>query len=243
MNSSRFEEEYLRATKEAEKIEAVLGGLTKKNQAQVLKIGFSCFAMKQKDWQCGLKGERLWCDNWGSFQCHRQAWGEGESVQQCRGRGFLSPLKLTWVMFYIWYEFIWLLFYLSLKVGSATRRIFLLENEADMRENRLATEVKNKIILLVFVFEKQHRNMNFLQVSSLLRACLRADEQITQRNKLELDISTNEEDIGGFLKQSKILIFLQVIITGKKLVVTGRMLEQFGVIFFLQRIDFSCVRR
>ena len=32
---SRFEEEYLRATKEAEKIEAVLGGLTKKNQAQV----------------------------------------------------------------------------------------------------------------------------------------------------------------------------------------------------------------
>ena len=31
----RFEEEYLRATKEAEKIEAVLGGLTKKNQAQV----------------------------------------------------------------------------------------------------------------------------------------------------------------------------------------------------------------
>ena len=103
-----------------------------------------------------------------------------------------------------------MLFYLSLKVGSATRRIFLLENEADMRENRLATEVKNKIILLVFVFEKQHRNMNFLQVSSLLRACLRADEQITQRNKLELDISTNEEDIGGFLKQSKILIFLQM---------------------------------
>ena len=27
------------------------------------------------------------------------------------------------------------------QVGSATRRIFLLENEADMRENRLATEV------------------------------------------------------------------------------------------------------
>ena len=38
---SRFEEEYLRATKEAEKIEAVLGGLTKKNQAQVgLKLLF-----------------------------------------------------------------------------------------------------------------------------------------------------------------------------------------------------------
>ena len=31
----------------------------------------------------------------------------------------------------------------------------------------------------------------------MLRACLRADEQITQRNKLELDISTNEEDIGS----------------------------------------------
>ena len=36
MIHQRFEEEYLRATKEAEKIEAVLGGLTKKNQAQVL---------------------------------------------------------------------------------------------------------------------------------------------------------------------------------------------------------------
>ena len=35
MIDQRFEEEYLRATKEAEKIEAVLGGLTKKNQAQV----------------------------------------------------------------------------------------------------------------------------------------------------------------------------------------------------------------
>ena len=34
------------------------------------------------------------------------------------------------------------------------------------------------------------------QVSSLLRACLRADEQINLKNKLELDISTNEEDIG-----------------------------------------------
>ena len=37
----------------------------------------------------------------------------------------------------------------------------------------------------------------FAQVSSLLRACLRADEQITLRNKLELDISSNEEDIGA----------------------------------------------
>ena len=36
------------------------------------------------------------------------------------------------------------------------------------------------------------------QVSSLLRACLRADEQINLKNKLELDISTNEEDIGEF---------------------------------------------
>ena len=74
---------------------------------------------------------------------------------------------------------------------------------------QLRSQIKS-YILLVFVFEKQHRNMNFPQVSSLLRACLRADEQITQRNKLELDISTNEEDIGGFLKQSKILIFLQM---------------------------------
>ena len=39
------------------------------------------------------------------------------------------------------------------------------------------------------------------QVSSLLRACLRADEQITLKNKLELDISSNEEDIGTHWKQ------------------------------------------
>ena len=206
-------------------------------------------------------------------------------------------------------------------MGSATRRIFLLENEADMRENRLATEVKIARIFLIsdlfswllscfflcfkwtvflehvnltlstifnvvgiinhcqylpnvnkcqilcccFFVSTQHfssslftlstivnlvDNVNncqivvvvmfvsisgeqavvifvlllssycrylcivvifvllfslylccslyLLQVSSLLRACLRADEQITQKNKLELDISTNEEDIGFF---------------------------------------------
>lgn len=58
-----------------------------------------------------------------------------------------------------------------------------------MRENRLAAEVRIPFILKIW-------KISDLQVSSLLRACLRADEQITQRNKLELDISTNEEDIG-----------------------------------------------
>ena len=47
--------------------------------------------------------------------------------------------------------------------------------------------------------------MYLFQVSSLLRACLRADEQISQKNKLELDISTNEEDIGFFPFKSFIL--------------------------------------
>jgi len=120
--ADRFEEEYLRATKEAEKIEAVLGGLTKKNQAQE-----SAYDVTIEDlFNATVKLEE-------KEKVYSNAEGE---------------------------------------VGSATRRIFLLENEADMRENRLATEV-----------------------SSLLRACLRADEQITLRNKLELDISTNEEDI------------------------------------------------
>ena len=35
LHCGRFEEDALRASREAEKIEAVLGGLTKKNQAQV----------------------------------------------------------------------------------------------------------------------------------------------------------------------------------------------------------------
>ena len=85
-----------------------------------------------------------------------------------------------------------------------------------MRENRLATEVfiiVQSIITYVFYkslhsagclkkqkfFTKKYLEifLLFAQVSSLLRACLRADEQITLRNKLELDISSNEEDIGA----------------------------------------------
>ena len=52
------------------------------------------------------------------------------------------------------------------------RRVFLLEGEAEKRENRLATEV-----------------------SGLLRASMRADEQIKAKNTLEAAISNNEEDI------------------------------------------------
>jgi len=72
------------------------------------------------------------------------------------------------------------------EVGSGIRRVFLLEGEAEKRENRLATEV-----------------------SALLRASLRADEQIKAKNNLENAISTNEEDIDeleSHLKEAKFVL-------------------------------------
>jgi len=57
-------------------------------------------------------------------------------------------------------------------VGSSSRRILLMEDDADKSENRLATAI-----------------------SDLLRASIRADEQIKARTQLLQDISTNEEDI------------------------------------------------
>lgn len=71
-------------------------------------------------------------------------------------------------------------------VGGGTRRVFLLEGEAEKRENRLATEV-----------------------SALLRASIRADEQIRLKNCLEQAISTNEEDIDeleNHLKEAKFVL-------------------------------------
>ena len=72
------------------------------------------------------------------------------------------------------------------EVGSGIRRIFLLEGEAEKRENRLATEV-----------------------SSLLRASLRADEQMKAKNTLEAAISNNEEDIDeleNHLKEARFVL-------------------------------------
>jgi len=57
-------------------------------------------------------------------------------------------------------------------VGASSRRILLMEDDADKSENRLA-----------------------VAISGLLRASLRADEQIKARTQLLQDISTNEEDI------------------------------------------------
>ena len=71
-------------------------------------------------------------------------------------------------------------------VGAGIRRVFLLEGEAEKRENRLATEV-----------------------SALLRASIRADEQIKAKNNLEQDISTNEEDIDeleNHLKEARFVL-------------------------------------
>jgi len=65
-------------------------------------------------------------------------------------------------------------------VGALSRRILLMEDEAEKSENRLATAI-----------------------SDLLRASLRADEQIKLKNQLELDISTNEEDIDDLENQLK----------------------------------------
>lgn len=72
------------------------------------------------------------------------------------------------------------------EVGSGIRRVFLLEGEAEKRENRLATEV-----------------------SSLLRASMRADEQIRAKNTLESAISNNEEDIDeleNHLKEARFVL-------------------------------------
>merc|ERR1712098_76799 len=71
-------------------------------------------------------------------------------------------------------------------VGSSSRRILLMEDDADKRENRLATAI-----------------------SGLLRASLRADEQIKARTQLLQDISTNEEDIDELensLKDAKTIL-------------------------------------
>ena len=65
-------------------------------------------------------------------------------------------------------------------VGSSSRRILLMEDDAEKSENRLATNV-----------------------SGLLRACLRADEQIRASTQLLQDISSNEEDIDELEKKLK----------------------------------------
>ena len=73
------------------------------------------------------------------------------------------------------------------EVGSGIRRVFLLEGEAEKRENRLviALRMVDTIALSRLATE----------VSSLLRASTRADEQIRAKNALEAAISNNEEDI------------------------------------------------
>lgn len=65
-------------------------------------------------------------------------------------------------------------------VGALSRRILLMEDDAEKSENRLATAI-----------------------SELLRASIRADEQIRLRTQLEQGISTNEEDIDELEKQLK----------------------------------------
>ena len=72
------------------------------------------------------------------------------------------------------------------------RRVFLLEGEAEKRENRLATEV-----------------------GSLLRASMRADEQIRAKNTLEAAISNNEEDIDELENHLKVKLNLHKLLNCK----------------------------
>ena len=74
--------------------------------------------------------------------------------------------------------------------------MFLLEGEAEKRENRLATDV-----------------------SSLLRASMRADEQIKAKNTLEAAISNNEEDIDELENHLKVEIMEhELVIIGLRVV-------------------------
>ena len=72
------------------------------------------------------------------------------------------------------------------EVGAGIRRVFLLEGEAEKREIRLATEV-----------------------GALIRASIRADEQVKARNIIEAFIANNEEDIDeleNHLKEAKFVL-------------------------------------
>ena len=75
------------------------------------------------------------------------------------------------------------------EVGSGIRRVFLLEGEAEKRENRLVTNIALRRMDTIALSRLA------TEVSSLLRASTRADEQIRAKNALEAAISNNEEDI------------------------------------------------
>ena len=75
------------------------------------------------------------------------------------------------------------------EVGSGIRRVFLLEGEAEKRENRLVTNIALRMVDTIALPRLA------TEVSSLLRASTRADEQIRAKNALEAAISNNEEDI------------------------------------------------
>ena len=75
------------------------------------------------------------------------------------------------------------------EVGSGIRRVFLLEGEAEKRENRLVVNIALRMVDTIALPRLA------TEVSSLLRASTRADEQIRAKNALEAAISNNEEDI------------------------------------------------
>ena len=75
------------------------------------------------------------------------------------------------------------------EVGSGIRRVFLLEGEAEKRENRLVVNIALRLVDTIALPRLA------TEVSSLLRASTRADEQIRAKNALEAAISNNEEDI------------------------------------------------
>ena len=99
------------------------------------------------------------------------------------------------------------------EVGSGIRRVFLLEGEAEKRENRLVINIALRMVDTIALSRLA------TEVSSLLRASTRADEQIRAKNALEAAISNNEEDIDELENHLKVEIGEhELVIIGRKLI-------------------------
>ena len=100
------------------------------------------------------------------------------------------------------------------EVGSGIRRVFLLEGEAEKRENRLVVNIALRLRMDTIALSRLAT-----EVSSLLRASTRADEQIRAKNALEAAISNNEEDIDELENHLKVEIGEhELVIIGLKLI-------------------------
>jgi hypothetical protein len=160
---SRFEDEGLRWTKEAEKTEAVLSGMMKKNTAQVLNFADLSLIMVLQESAYDVAHEDLF-NATVKLEEREKVYGNAEGEVRARPPG---------------------------EAGCGAGRIRHTEDlPARERGGHAGEQARGR-------GDASLGSLILHQVSGLLRACLRADDQIQQRNKLEIDISTNEEDIGG----------------------------------------------